>query len=77
MTENDKNIDEHVVKDFGAEWRRFDQSKLSGSDHQKLFDNYFLLFPRADLLQSAVGADFGRDRLQRPDALTLTGLHAC
>ena len=63
MTENDKNIDEQVVKDFGAEWSRFDQSKLSGSDHQKLFDNYFLLFPWAHLPQGAVGADIGCGRL--------------
>jgi ubiquinone/menaquinone biosynthesis C-methylase UbiE len=59
VTENDKNIDEQVVKDFGSEWSRFDQSKLSSSDHQKLFANYFLLFPWADLPQGAVGADIG------------------
>jgi ubiquinone/menaquinone biosynthesis C-methylase UbiE len=59
VTENDKNIDEQVVKDFGSEWSRFDQSKLSSSDHQKLFDNYFLLFPWADLPPGAVGADIG------------------
>ena len=77
MTENDKNIDEQVVRDFGSEWSRFDQSKLPSSDHQKLFDNYFLLFPWADLPHGAVGADIGCGRLQEPDALTLTGLHAC
>ena len=59
MTDNDKNIDEQVVKDFGSEWSRFDQSKLSNSDHKKLFDNYFLLFPWAGLPQGAVGADIG------------------
>ena len=77
MTENDKNIDDEVMKCFRSEWSRFDQSKLPSSDHQRLFDNYFLLLPWADLPQSAVGADIGCGRLQALDAFKLTDLHAC
>lgn len=59
VTECDKNIDEQVVEDFGSEWTRFDQSSLSKTDHQKLFDNYFLLFPWERLPKNSVGADIG------------------
>jgi len=54
-----RNIDEQVVKDFGSEWSRFDQSKLSESDHQGMFESYFHIFPWCVLSSNSIGADIG------------------
>ena len=56
MTEN---IDENVVAGFGDEWSRFDQSALTESELQKMFDNYFNIFPWDTLPENAVGFDLG------------------
>lgn len=56
MTEN---IDKQVVAGFGDEWSRFDQSTLSAEEHQKMFDNYFNIFPWGKLPADAVGFDLG------------------
>jgi ubiquinone/menaquinone biosynthesis C-methylase UbiE len=55
----DKNIDLQVVKDFGSEWSRFNQSSLSEDDHREMFESYFHIFPWADLPSNSVGADIG------------------
>lgn len=59
MTDNSKNIDAEVVKDFGSEWSRFDQSALSHSDHYGMFNSYFHIFPWTQLPSGAIGADVG------------------
>ena len=56
MTEN---IDENVVAGFGDEWSRFDQSELSEAELEKMFDNYFNIFPWDKLSADAVGFDLG------------------
>lgn len=53
------NIDGHVVEGFGDEWSRFDQSTLSADELQRLFDNYFNIFPWEKLPTDAVGFDLG------------------
>lgn len=53
------NVDEKVVKGFGEEWSRFDQSALPDEDRQGMFDSYFGHFPWNRLPPSAVGFDFG------------------
>jgi SAM-dependent methyltransferase len=53
------NIDAHVVDGFGDEWSRFDQSALSPDELQRLFDNYFNIFPWEKLPADAVGFDLG------------------
>lgn len=53
------NVDEATAKGFGDEWTRFDQSALSEAERQKIFDEYFSLFPMSVLHQDAIGADFG------------------
>lgn len=55
----DKNIDEATVEGFGDEWERFDQSKLSSHERQKLFESYFSVFPWKTLPSNAVGFDLG------------------
>ena len=53
------NVDEQVVASFGREWQKFDQSGLSDGELRRIFDDYFELFPWAELPQNAVGFDLG------------------
>jgi ubiquinone/menaquinone biosynthesis C-methylase UbiE len=53
------NIDPQTVSSFGDEWLRFDQSRMSITEAQKAFENYFALFPWADLPPDAEGFDMG------------------
>ena len=53
------NIDKEVVAGFGDEWSRFDQSALSDDELQRMFDNYFNIFPWDKLDADAVGFDLG------------------
>lgn len=53
------NIDEKVVSGFGDEWSRFDQSALSESESEAMFENYFNIFPWDRLPADAVGFDLG------------------
>ena len=41
------NIREKVIKDFGLEWKRFDQSDqfFKSDESKKIFDRYFDIFP--------------------------------
>lgn len=54
-----ENLDRKVVEGFGDEWSRFDQSALTASELQEMFDNYFNIFPWEKLPQDAVGFDLG------------------
>lgn len=54
-----RNIDEKVVRDFGKEWQKFDQSAVSPEELQKSFESYFCVFPWEHLPQSATGFDLG------------------
>ena len=56
MTEN---AVKEVVEGFGDEWSRFDQSQLSKAELEKMFDNYFNIFPWEILKSDAVGFDLG------------------
>lgn len=56
MTEN---ADQDVVKDFGNEWSRFDQSDLSRAEHEAIFNEYFSIFPWQRLPVGATGFDLG------------------
>lgn len=54
-----ENIDKQVVEGFGDEWSRFDQSLLSDAELEKMFGNYFNIFPWEKLPLNAVGFDLG------------------
>lgn len=54
-----ENIDKQVVEGFGDEWSRFDQSELAREELEKMFDNYFNIFPWDALPENAVGFDLG------------------
>ena len=48
-----------VIDDFGNEWSSFDQSKLNKNEQNKIFHDYFSIFPLHKLNNNSVGADFG------------------
>ncbi len=54
-----KNIDVATVEGFGDEWERFDQSALTGEEHERLFQAYFHIFPWEKLPDKAEGFDLG------------------
>jgi SAM-dependent methyltransferase len=54
-----KNLDIETVKSFGDEWSRYDQSDLSVGEAQRIFDEYFSVFPWDDLPKNATGFDMG------------------
>ena len=58
-TNRELNVDSPTVKGFGDEWSRFDQSQLSESEHKKIFDEYFSVFPWQTLPKNAKGVDVG------------------
>jgi SAM-dependent methyltransferase len=53
------NIDPTSVASFGAEWGSFDQSRLTRTELQALFDQYFAIFPWDSLPPNAEGFDMG------------------
>jgi ubiquinone/menaquinone biosynthesis C-methylase UbiE len=59
LIENSKNIDTKTVIDFGAEWQQFDQTAMSATEAQKIFNDYFKMFPQNLLNQQTIGADIG------------------
>lgn len=54
-----ENYDAQLIKDFGREWRRFDQSGLSSEELEKEFNRYFKIFPWNSLTSQAIGFDLG------------------
>ena len=54
-----KNLDADTVKSFGDEWSLFDQSELSAAEAEKIFEDYFAVFPWNKLPENATGFDMG------------------
>lgn len=54
-----KNQNDNVVNDFGEEWNKFQQNKLTKIDHIGQFNSYFHIFPWDKINKSSVGADIG------------------
>lgn len=59
MRGNPQNIDHATVRDFGAEWRRFDQSGVGDAEMARMFAEYFAVFPWDSLPPNAAGFDAG------------------
>jgi len=53
------NIDSKTVEAFGQEWSRFDQTGATDAELQKVFEQYFSIFPWESLPANAVGFDMG------------------
>lgn len=54
-----QNADAGTVKSFGDEWSRFDQSELSAAEAERIFNEYFAVFPWDKLSPRATGFDMG------------------
>jgi len=54
-----KNLDRSTVDSFGDEWGRFDQSELPLAEAQRIFDQYFKIFPFESLPDNSSGFDLG------------------
>jgi len=54
-----KNLDKATVESFGDEWGRFDQSHLPFDEAQRIFNQYFKIFPFESLPENASGFDLG------------------
>jgi len=59
MRDDGPNANDAVVRGFGDEWRRFDQSEAAERELRELFDAYFSVFPWSALPPNAVGFDLG------------------
>lgn len=57
--EADTNLAPKVVAGFGAEWSRFDQEQLDAQERDRIFRDYFEIFPWGALAKDAAGADIG------------------
>ncbi len=54
MTKNNK-----VINSFGEEWKKFDQSKLNKFELNKIFKDYFKIFPWKSISKRSIGFDMG------------------
>ena len=54
-----KNIDNQVIKDFGNEWKHYNQSNNIDLELEKLFNNYFKIFPFKKINKQSEGFDMG------------------
>ena len=53
------NLDQHVVDDFGREWKAFNQRSFIGQNLENEFNLYFNIFPFENLGKASVGFDMG------------------
>jgi SAM-dependent methyltransferase len=53
------NIDRKTVDGFGEEWAAFDQTDLPADEQRRIFNDYFSVFPFAELPANAEGFDLG------------------
>ena len=53
------NKNNKVISSFGKEWKKFDQSKLDKLELNKIFKDYFKIFPWKLIDKSSVGFDMG------------------
>jgi SAM-dependent methyltransferase len=59
MASHPDNLDPATVRDFGREWQRFDQRGMSRQELQRMFEEYFAIFPWDSLPRDAAGFDAG------------------
>ncbi len=54
-----KNIEKNVIEDFGKEWKHFNQNNDIELELEKLFKNYFRIFPFDKINHLSEGFDMG------------------
>ena len=52
----DENI---IVEDFGNEWEKFNHINLNNDELDKIFNDYFDIFPWKKIGKNSIGIDFG------------------
>jgi hypothetical protein len=55
LLKNKKNLDVDSGKSFGDEWSRFEQADLTAAEANRIFDDYFAVFPWDKLPKNATG----------------------
>ena len=53
------NVHHRTVQSFSKEWSRFDQEDVDADELERLFEEYFAIFPWESLPERARGADIG------------------
>jgi SAM-dependent methyltransferase len=53
------NLDPRTVASFGDEWQRFDQQAMAPAEAERVFGDYFAIFPWQQLPPAAEGFDMG------------------
>jgi len=53
------NLDPLTVASFGDEWQRFDQQGMAPGEAERVFGDYFAIFPWEQLPPNAEGFDMG------------------
>ena len=53
------NLDKNVIKDFGQEWKAYNQKNLDPNKLLDLFDNYFHIFSLNKINKKLIGFDMG------------------
>lgn len=48
-----------IIKDFGDEWEKFNQSNVNRNQNKSIFNDYFKIFPFNEINESSIVADFG------------------
>lgn len=48
-----------TISDFGDEWQKFDNNKVSTKELKKIFNSYFLIFPKKFFNKKTIGIDLG------------------
>ena len=56
---NNPNLDPRTVSSFGDEWQRFDQQGMALGEAERVFGDYFAVFPWDQLPPDAEGFDMG------------------
>ena len=53
------SLDKNVIEDFGKEWQAFNQTNIKSDELERLFQNYFDIFPFELISKKSEGFDMG------------------
>ena len=53
------DLEREVIRDFGNEWNTYNQHPLDNTELEKLFYNYFKIFPFDKINKNSIGFDMG------------------
>ena len=53
------DLEREVIRDFGNEWNTYNQHPLDNTELERLFSNYFKIFPFDKINKNSIGFDMG------------------